>query len=284
MGQSPSQPLPGAKVRVIGAGMCRTGTKSLNEALSILLSGPVHDSGVQSLGGTLHQVNAWLEIMRHAPYARTLAQQKYVEYLLADLTEGYVATVDCPAVTLTPELMALYPDGVVIATTRDQDSWWRSMEFVNGMMSNWYIAFLIMWVPKVGVYGRWRELFRGMTLWRYGDEMIVRDTLRKHEEHLRAVVPREKLFWYKVEDGWEPLCKILGVPVPDREFPHNNSRKDAKGTYRELVLAGVVSWIVMLGVVGGLVWVCWGRWSGAELTGVVRSAYREVRYSNGSSR
>ncbi|OIW30744.1 hypothetical protein CONLIGDRAFT_289643 [Coniochaeta ligniaria NRRL 30616] len=285
MGQAPSQPgPPGTKFKVIGAGMCRTGTKSLNEALSILLGGPVHDSGVQSLGGSLHQVNNWLEIMKHAPYAKTLAQKKYIEYLLADLTDGYVATVDCPAVTLTPELMALYPDAVVIATTRDTESWWRSMEFVNGMMSNWYIAFVIMWVPKVGVYGRWRDLFRHMTLWRYGDELIVKETLAKHEDHLRGVVPKDRLFWYNVSEGWEPLCKILGVPVPDRPFPHNNSRKEAASTYRELILAGVVSWLFMLSVMSLLVWTLWGKLPGRELTGVVRSAYKEMKYSNTSSR
>ena len=23
-------------------------------------------------------------------------------------------------------------------------------------------------------------------------------------------------------DGWEPLCRFLGVPVPDEDFPHLN--------------------------------------------------------------
>ena len=244
----------------------------------------MHDSGIQSLGGSLKQVNNWLEVMKHAPYAKTFAQKKYIDYLLADLTDGYVATLDCPAVTLTPELMELYPDAVVIATTRDTESWWKSMEFVNGMMSNWYIAFVIMWVPKVGVYGRWRDLFRQMTLWRYGDELIVKGTLVKHEDHLRQVVPKDKLFWYNVSEGWEPLCKILGVPVPDRPFPHNNSRVDAAKTYRELILAGVVAWSFMLSITALVIWMLWGRLPGTELTGAVRSAYRGITYSNTSSR
>jgi len=38
---------------------CRTGTKTLNQALTILLDGPVHDSGIQSLGGSWQEVLRW---------------------------------------------------------------------------------------------------------------------------------------------------------------------------------------------------------------------------------
>jgi hypothetical protein len=227
-----------------------------------------------------------MEIMKKAPYAKTFREKKYIQYLLADVLDGYVATVDCPAVTLTPELMELYPDAIVIATTRDAESWWTSMNIMNSMMSNWYIPFLIMWVPKVGVYGHWRELFRHMTLWRYGDERITRDTLGKHEDHLRAVVPGDKLFWYNVKDGWGPLCKILNVPVPDRPFPHNNSTKDAGKTYREVILAGLVAWAFMITVVALLVWLLGGRLTvvrGTELASVLPSKYRGIVHTNTSN-
>ena len=32
------------------------------------------------------------------------------------------------------------------------------------------------------------------------------------------------LLTYSVKEGWEPLCKFLGVPVPDVEFPHKNKK------------------------------------------------------------
>jgi len=34
--------------------------------------------------------------------------------------------------------------------------------------------------------------------------------------------PKDKLLVYNVRDGWEPLCKFLGVDVPDVPFPHKN--------------------------------------------------------------
>jgi len=43
---------------------------------------------------------------------------------------------------------------------------------------------------------------------------------------VRATVPPERLVDYTAGDGWEPLCKALGVPVPDAPFPHVNSTAD----------------------------------------------------------
>lgn len=33
-------------------------------------------------------------------------------------------------------------------------------------------------------------------------------------------VPPEKLLVFEPKQGWEPLCKFLGKPVPDQPFPH----------------------------------------------------------------
>jgi hypothetical protein len=33
-----------------------------------------------------------------------------------------------------------------------------------------------------------------------------------------------------VEEGWEPLCKFLGVAVPDAPFPKTNSTREFHGT------------------------------------------------------
>ncbi|KAI1334584.1 hypothetical protein F5Y15DRAFT_285137 [Xylariaceae sp. FL0016] len=255
MGQGPSLPgPPGTKFRVIGAGMSRTGTKTLNEALTILLDGPVHDSGIQSLGGPVNQMNTWLQIMELAPRARSFSDQKKLDWLFAEILDGYVATMDCPAATLTPEIMRVYPDAVVIVTTRDQASWWRSMEYMNGLMTTWYLPIVVLWLHKTQVYGLWRERFSQVMLWRYDSDKIREDTLRKHEQHLREVVPPEKLFWYNVSEGWEPLCKILNVPVPDRPFPHNNNKNDAGKTFRDHIIAGLLSWIFVLSVFSLGIW------------------------------
>jgi hypothetical protein len=225
-----------------------------------------------------------MQIMKLAPYAKTLGEKKYLEYLLADVLDGYVATVDCPAAALTPELMALYPDALVIVTTRDEESWWKSMSNMNGMMSNWYLPLVVLWVPKAGVYGRWRELLRRVTVWRYDCHYIHRGTLKKHEDHLREVVPPEKLFWYNVSDGWEPLCKILNVPIPDRPFPHNNTKTDAAKVYRSIISLGIICWIIALSVGYIFIPLIWGILpTRTALAGALTSGYRrDVTYTNSS--
>ncbi|KAI0855173.1 hypothetical protein F4860DRAFT_52469 [Xylaria cubensis] len=255
MGQQPSLPgPPGTKFRVIGAGMSRTGTKTLNEALTILLQGPVHDSGIQSLGGPMDQIGAWLQIMTLAPKAESFSDQKKLDWLLSSVLDGYVATMDCPAATLTPEIMRVYPDAIVIATTRDEESWWKSMNHLNSMMSTWYLPLAVLFLRKSQVYGLWMLKFSGIMQWRYQSEKIQEDTLRKHEQHLRETVPPEKLFWYNVSEGWEPLCRILNVPVPDIPFPHNNNKMNASKVVREHVIAGIMSWIFVLSTFAVTIW------------------------------
>jgi hypothetical protein len=45
----------------------------------------------------------------------------------------------------------------------------------------------------------------------------------KHYEHVRSLVPKDRLLEYCVKDGWEPLCKFLHVDHPGVEFPRSNT-------------------------------------------------------------
>jgi hypothetical protein len=36
---------------------------------------------------------------------------------------------------------------------------------------------------------------------------------------VKAHVPADRLLVWDVREGWEPLCKFLQVPVPDKPFP-----------------------------------------------------------------
>jgi hypothetical protein len=184
-----------------------------------------------------------------APNVHSFSDQKKLDWLISDLLEGYVATMDCPAATLTPEIMHVYPEAIVIATTRDQESWWRSMQYMNSFMGSVYLPFVVMWLWKAQAYGLWRERFRGLVNWRYGHDKIGEETLKAHEEHLRAVVPPGKLFWYDVKDGWEPLCKILNLPIPDVPFPHNNDKKSAGRVFWQHMYWGLMSWTIFLACV-----------------------------------
>jgi hypothetical protein len=40
---------------------------------------------------------------------------------------------------------------------------------------------------------------------------------------IRGLVPKERLLEWSAEDGWEPLCKFLGKPIPNQPFPRVNA-------------------------------------------------------------
>jgi hypothetical protein len=50
--------------------------------------------------------------------------------------------------------------------------------------------------------------------------------LRVFEQHygrVRRKVPADRLLDYHVRQGWEPLCRFLGVAVPEEPFPRVNA-------------------------------------------------------------
>ena len=52
--------------------------------------------------------------------------------------------------------------------------------------------------------------------WRFSKSNadVLLSHYRAHNAAVQALVPKEKLLVYKIGDGWEPLCKFLGKPVP----------------------------------------------------------------------
>ena len=61
----------------------------------------------------------------------------------------------------------------------------------------------------------------------FGDRDFITDYFRRHVEAVKAAVPAHRLLVYEVAEGWEPLCRFLGVPEPgEADFPHVNVRAD----------------------------------------------------------
>ena len=77
------------------------------------------------------------------------------------------------------------------------------------------------------------------------------------------VTPPGKLHFFDVKDGWEPLCKILNMPIPDQPFPHAHDAATIKKEMEGWVKTAIRRWIIIVGV-GGLTavasWVLWKGW------------------------
>src|SRR5690349_5268057 len=99
-------------VRVVGAGLGRTGTTSLKVALEDLLGGPCyHMLAVRERAG---DPDAWGDA-----YDGRLPDWRA-------FFDGYAAVVDWPAAPFWREISEAFPDAVILLSTRDADDWWRS--------------------------------------------------------------------------------------------------------------------------------------------------------------
>ena len=48
----------------------------------------------------------------------------------------------------------------------------------------------------------------------------------RHNAEVRRSIAPERLLVYDAAEGWEPLCRFLGVPIPGEPFPHANSTEE----------------------------------------------------------
>jgi len=63
------------------------------------------------------------------------------------------------------------------------------------------------------------------------DAAHAKSVLESHNRLVAATVPPERLLVYDVAVGWAPLCRFLGVDVPDEPFPCLNRRADFAARY-----------------------------------------------------
>src|SRR5438046_2637386 len=100
-------------MRVVGAGLGRTGTHSLKVALETLIGAPCYHM-IEVFGHPEHR-SVW----------RAAAEGEAVDY--AELLTGYDAIVDWPGASFWREMSEAFPDAIILLSTRaDADAWWRS--------------------------------------------------------------------------------------------------------------------------------------------------------------
>jgi hypothetical protein len=195
-------------IRVVGAGVGRTGTLSLKTALEQLVGQPCY-----------HMLEVFSH-PEHVTFWREAAEGGKVDWT-GTLAE-YGATSDFPACLFWQEILDANPDAVVVLSTRkDSRSWWESASqtifSIDGAhlppeMADWYEMWKV--VATTRFTGDW------------SDETAARAAYDRHNSEVRSSAPADRLVDWKPGDGWEPLCKPLGLSVPAEPFPHLNMRED----------------------------------------------------------
>ena len=203
-------------LEVIGSGLGRTGTKSLQTALNLLGFGPCH-----------HMIEVFLHPETMELWIEAGAGRPDWDRIFT----GYRSAVDFPSAAYWRELTAHYPDAKVIHTVRDPEAWFESTQATifspNRPPS-----------PPGSTMAAFFQSFGGS-----GDHLHDRagmiDFFLHRTEEVKAEIPPERLLVYEIGEGWEPLCRFLGVPVPDAPFPSENSRGEFVARSKAMAESGM---------------------------------------------
>jgi hypothetical protein len=219
-------------LRVIGAGMGRTGTASLKRAL-------------EHLGlGRCHHMEEVIKNPREVPTWQAAARGEHIDW--ASFMRPYGAACDFPSALYYRELMEAFPDAKVVLTVRDPDAWYESMrQTIIPSMTRFPARIVTPHLPYVS------GPIRVMKPTRLREDIVERFEDREHikrrfvewNEEVKRTVPSDRLLVFEVKEGWKPLCDLLDVPVPDVPFPRVNDTAEFR---RRVDIANAISWLVLL--------------------------------------
>ena len=196
-------------LKVIGAGVGRTGTHSLMLAINRLGLGPCH-----------HMVEVFHNMPAQLPMW-VAALNGHIDW--PEIYRGYESAVDWPTAGFFRELSAAYPSAKFVLTYRSPESWAQSFsETIYKLLAGKdqappemrpWIEMVIGVVAKTGFPA-------GL------DVPGLVQAFTAHRDAVKAAVPADQLLIYQVKDGWGPLCAFLDVPVPADPFPRTNDRSE----------------------------------------------------------
>jgi len=237
-------------MKVICAGLPKTGTKSLASAL-------------RTLGYNVHDIEEhWKYHLDEYLQALEDLEGKHMPDFAA-MYADVDAVTDTPACYFWKEIFDAFPDAKVVLMIRDSEEEWlnsllKSVATVNSFMS----SFRCLCTPT----GRkWKRFFQAgrkrLTHGTTGDTVNPDAAIKGYIEHnarVQSSVQRDHLLVYNVKQGWRPLCEFLGVEVPDVPYPRLNVKSaDIPGLmkishmsermFKELVV--MLGLIVLIGAV-----------------------------------
>jgi hypothetical protein len=221
-------------MRVIGAGLPRTATLAQKVALEMLGVGPCY-----------HMVDVLGDLGRTSTWRAALDGQADWDEVFA----GYQSTVDWPGSYYYRELREAFPDAKVLLSVRSGESWAKSMQQTIGGMFYGDTMMRDLSSARERIDPAWNdycEMMREMwdrsgLLPRGGaDEAHLARAMERHNAEVQDAFD-DVLVWSPA-DGWEPICELLEVPVPDEPFPRVNDSAMFADRIVDAALASLNTW------------------------------------------
>lgn len=224
-------------MKVIGAGLPRTGTLTQKMALELLGVGPCY-----------HMVNVLADLEQADLWSRALSGEE----VWPEVFDGFQSTVDWPGGYFFEELAGFYPEAKVVLSVRDPEQWAASMRDTVWAVRNGCSLTRDLSEIRARVDPEWAA-FLGMIdglLWQergtfaasHGTPQAMVETMVEHRRRVEAAIPAERLLVWDVREGWEPLCSFLRLPVPEVELPHINDREEFVNRIADGTIAALQQW------------------------------------------
>lgn len=281
-----SGPAQSTRPLVVVAGLSRTGTSSLQMALSALNLTTYHTYETMT-----HHLDFWyfyLSGQIAKPNVAALVEPRDVE-----------AMADCWFAYLTPEILRAYPEAKVILGTRDHASWLKSYDsyIENSDLYHWSRQLHRLVLSRVSRGLCLGKLFRAvgvlpdeesgldldklpilMDVWKRVDSVVYgsntpnptwRAAFERHNSYIRSLVPEDRFLEFDIGrgHGWPELLDFLGIDgdlatqFKNKPFPRVNcvasescfSHLSARFTARHECLTGLCIAAILLAL--------WGVWA-----------------------
>lgn len=204
-------------LKLINAGLGRTGTTSLQAALERLGFGPCY-----------HMFDIISSQERLAQWEKIVCDGERPDW--EAVFDGYTTAVDGPSAIYYQQLTKAFPEAKVILTVRDSGRWYQSTydtlyQFALKSEQNppdaHSVPARMYRITKTMI---WDGLFDG----RFSDKEHAIEVYSNHNQEVVDNIAPGNLLVYDVKRGWGPLCAFLGVDVPLEDFPHVNDSESMR--------------------------------------------------------
>lgn len=201
--------------KIIGAGYGRTGTSSVQLALSELGHTCYHMSDLLFRADRKSDVDFW----------RDVANAEDISTLDWDTQfKGYDATIDFPSSCFWRELADAFPEAKIILTLHPKGA------------EGWYDSTVSTIYGETGLSGSTEfgrkinalmddVVWNGMLKGTMDDRSAAVAQYAAHIEEVQDTIPAERLLVFSADQGWGPFAQFLGVEGKTGAFPRANDRE-----------------------------------------------------------
>ena len=209
-------------MKVICAGLGKTGTTSLAKALQVL-------------GYNVYDFPEHFQFHRQE-WLDSFETDRHPNF--KEIYDGVDAVTDVPPAFWFEEISVTFPEAKVILTVRDSEDAWLKSWKEHLQLAPLYVKILFFILPSLA---RMKHFFDTLHQAIYGSTnpeatALYRVKYRQHNERVKAVIPAENLLVFNVKQGWKPLCEFLGCEVPSTPFPRANvAHSDTKSKISQVL-------------------------------------------------